>query len=78
MYELAKQYHLDVSLFERLVMNGVEHVSLMRQRRMRPEISEMIRPLYPGLRDHPDVLKVPLLLPPVEVSTDLWRKRSDY
>eukprot|EP00698_Gefionella_okellyi_P023615 TRINITY_DN8110_c0_g1_i1.p1 TRINITY_DN8110_c0_g1~~TRINITY_DN8110_c0_g1_i1.p1 ORF type:complete len:1639 (+),score=355.76 TRINITY_DN8110_c0_g1_i1:119-5035(+) len=58
-YHLATRYHLDVSLFERLVMNKVEHITLLRQRRMRPEISSLIKPLYPMLRDHPDVLTHP-------------------
>jgi hypothetical protein len=56
-YRLATHYNLDVSLFERLVKNRVEHVTLQRQRRMRPAISKMISPIYPELCDHPDVLK---------------------
>jgi hypothetical protein len=56
-YRLATHYNLDVSLFERLVKNQVEHVTLMRQRRMRPAISKLISPIYPKLCDHPDVLK---------------------
>jgi hypothetical protein len=54
-YRLATHYNLDVSLFERLVRNGVEHVTLSRQRRMRPEISKLVVPIYPTLTDHPDV-----------------------
>ena len=51
-HELAKDKHLEVSLFERLVLNGVPHVTLSQQRRMRPEVSGLIRTLYPSLRDH--------------------------
>lgn len=51
-HELAKEKHLEVSLFERLVLNGVPHVTLSQQRRMRPEVSGLIRTLYPSLRDH--------------------------
>ncbi len=51
-HELAKEKHLEVSLFERLVLNGVPHVTLSQQRRMRPEVSGLIRTLYPNLRDH--------------------------
>ena len=55
-HALAKDKHLEVSLFERLVLNGVPHVTLQRQRRMRPEVSRLITPLYPALRDHPVVM----------------------
>lgn len=41
-YELTKHFHMDVSLFERMVKNGVEHSTLLRQRRMRPEISKIM------------------------------------
>ena len=58
-YRLATHYNLDVSLFERLVRNGLPHVTLSRQRRMRTEISKLIAPIYPNLRDHPDVLGWP-------------------
>ena len=51
-YKLAQQANLEVSLFERLVKNNVEHVTLQQQHRMRPEISELISPIYPALIDH--------------------------
>jgi superfamily I DNA and/or RNA helicase len=38
-YQLGKQYNLDISMFERLVMNGFEYKQLSTQHRMRPEIS---------------------------------------
>ena len=56
MYRLATRFKLDVSLFERLVKNSVEHVTLARQRRMRPQIARLIAPIYPHLHDHPHVL----------------------
>ena len=57
-YELAKNFHLDVSLFERLILNGLEHVQLKEQHRMRPEISSIIRNIfYPELQDHLNVQK---------------------
>ncbi|CAM6099898.1 unnamed protein product [Calypogeia fissa] len=56
-YELAIKYHLDLSMFERLVRSGVEHVTLQEQRRMRPSISKLVRGLYPGSRDHESVAR---------------------
>ncbi|KAK3611429.1 hypothetical protein CHS0354_027157 [Potamilus streckersoni] len=51
-YELAKKYQLDISLFERLVKNGINWVTLLEQHRMRPEISVLVRHIYPNLIDH--------------------------
>eukprot|EP01097_Dermamoeba_algensis_P010105 TRINITY_DN732_c0_g1_i1.p1 TRINITY_DN732_c0_g1~~TRINITY_DN732_c0_g1_i1.p1 ORF type:complete len:617 (-),score=149.90 TRINITY_DN732_c0_g1_i1:457-2181(-) len=58
-YQLAAKYHLDVSLFERLINNGMEQVTLSKQRRMRPEISKLLRFLYPQLGDSPHVFTYP-------------------
>jgi len=58
----GKQYRLDESMFERLVRedNCLSVAQLDVQRRMRPEISELIRQtIYPGLRDHPSVSTYP-------------------
>merc|ERR1712113_684776 len=52
-YRLSKCFHLDVSLFERLIKNGADHVTLLQQRRMHPAVSRLIKPYYPELRDHP-------------------------
>jgi hypothetical protein len=57
------KYNLDISLFERLCSSGVRSttdkalefpfVQLNVQRRMRPDIADLIRrPLYPSLEDH--------------------------
>lgn len=54
-FRLSKNFHLDVSLFERLIRNGNEHVTLLQQRRMHPCISRLVKPLYPDLRDHGSV-----------------------
>ncbi|KAE8749845.1 hypothetical protein FOCC_FOCC003313 [Frankliniella occidentalis] len=54
--ELATDYHLDVSLFERLVNNGVHCVTLNTQHRMRPEVARLICPnIYPKLLNHESV-----------------------
>lgn len=58
-YRLSKCFHLDVSLFERLIKNGADHVTLLQQRRMHPKISRLMRPLYPELRDHKSVSDYP-------------------
>ena len=39
---LARDHHLDVSLFERLVSNGFPCVTLQVQHRMRPEIASLV------------------------------------
>lgn len=49
-------YNLSVSMFERLVNNGVEFTMLNKQRRMIPTLRELLSPIYQGLEDHPSVL----------------------
>ena len=58
-YELAKDYNLDVSLFERMVKNGVPFTRLRLQHRMRPEISKMLEHIYfePKLENHKSVFQ---------------------
>ncbi|KAF2858937.1 P-loop containing nucleoside triphosphate hydrolase protein [Piedraia hortae CBS 480.64] len=47
-------YWLNLSLFERMLNNGVEFSFLSRQRRMIPEIRRILRPIYGDLIiDHP-------------------------
>ncbi len=55
-YELSKRYRLDVSLFERLILNGMEPCILGVQHRMRPEVARLIVPaIYPTLENHKSV-----------------------
>jgi hypothetical protein len=61
-YKLAKDYHLDVSLFERMINNEVPYERLRIQHRMRPEIAALLKPhIYEDLEnsdsvyDYPDV-----------------------
>ena len=49
-------FHFDMSMFERLVKNGIPFTQLRTQRRMRPEIRQLINPIYPDLEDHLSVL----------------------
>ena len=59
-YTLAQCNALDVSLFERLVVAGAPHVTLSSQRRMHPEIAELITPtIYPTLASDPSTLTRP-------------------
>lgn len=58
-------FHLNLSLFERFVVNNVEYDQLARQRRMIPEVRRLLRPIYEDtLKDHPSV-KDPNNRPPV-------------
>jgi len=54
-HELAERYQLKYSLFERLIINQLEHETLERQHRMRPEIADFLRIIYPALSDHHSV-----------------------
>jgi superfamily I DNA and/or RNA helicase len=45
-YKLVTDYNLDISLFERLVMNNTKKVMLTCQHRMRPEISVLMKHFY--------------------------------
>ena len=56
-YSLAKEYNLDVSLFERMVNSGMHCHQLSTQRRMRPEIARLMRFIYDDLQDHDSVYK---------------------
>ena len=54
-YELAKKYKLDVSLFERMVNVGIQCERLSVQHRMRPEISALMKHIYEDLENHESV-----------------------
>ncbi len=43
---MAKDFKLDISMFERLMKCGISHQVLKTQRRMRPEIARLIHPFY--------------------------------
>ncbi|CAB3261339.1 unnamed protein product [Arctia plantaginis] len=54
--KLARQYNIEVSLFERMITNGIHSRRLNIQHRMRPEIAALISPhIYPELENHPSV-----------------------
>uniref|UniRef100_A0A8C4RU96 NFX1-type zinc finger-containing protein 1 n=1 Tax=Erpetoichthys calabaricus TaxID=27687 RepID=A0A8C4RU96_ERPCA len=55
-YELAKNFNLEVSLFERLIRMGIPYVRLNYQHRMRPEIAKLLTPhIYDKLENHQSV-----------------------
>ncbi|XP_072169617.1 NFX1-type zinc finger-containing protein 1-like [Diadema setosum] len=56
-YRLATDYHLDISLFERMIKNQFPCHTLNLQHRMRPEISRLMKlpRFYPNLKDHGSV-----------------------
>ncbi|KAH9628815.1 hypothetical protein HF086_004975 [Spodoptera exigua] len=54
--KLAKRYNIEVSLFERMITNGMHSRRLNVQHRMRPEIAALISPhIYKDLANHPSV-----------------------
>ncbi|UJR33622.1 hypothetical protein I4U23_021057 [Adineta vaga] len=54
-YRLAKNYNIDISLFERLAKNNFPNVRLNIQHRMRPEIARIMKHFYEDLADHESV-----------------------
>ncbi|XP_077125738.1 NFX1-type zinc finger-containing protein 1-like isoform X2 [Ranitomeya variabilis] len=57
-YELAKNFNLEVSMFERLIRMGIPYVRLNLQHRMRPEIAKLLTPhIYDKLENHESVYK---------------------
>ncbi|KAL5004105.1 hypothetical protein ScPMuIL_017561 [Solemya velum] len=54
-YKLARDYNLEVSLFERMINNDLKLETLRWQHRMRPEIADIMRNIYPDLRDNQKV-----------------------
>lgn len=76
--ELEDEPHnLNISMFERLIMNNVEFDVLQRQRRMHPEIRRLLTPIYEtpdsestwSLQDHPSVLDRPTVAGMGDLST---------
>ncbi|CAG8622792.1 22327_t:CDS:10, partial [Racocetra persica] len=57
--QIGKAFKLDRSLFERLINEGMVPSQITEQRRMRPEIADLIRPIYPALTDEINTTKYP-------------------
>ncbi|KAI5646618.1 AAA domain-containing protein [Phthorimaea operculella] len=59
-YKLAKHYNFEISLFERMIRNGVHARTLTIQRRMRANFVELLTPaIYERLDSHPSVNEYP-------------------
>lgn len=59
-YTITRDYNLGVSLFERMVMNGLHCHTLDVQHRMRPEIANLVCPsIYKVLHNHDSVKLYP-------------------
>jgi superfamily I DNA and/or RNA helicase len=58
-FTLESKYNFAISMFERLVKSGIRKSELRTQLRMRPQISELIKPFYDGLQDHQRVFEYP-------------------
>ena len=56
-YDLAKRFKLDVSLFERMVNVGMQCEMLNVQHRMRPEIAALMKHIYDDLENDESVEK---------------------
>ena len=54
-YELTAKYHFDVSLFERLINNGIPYKTLKYQRRMKSSFADFVRLIY-GKQDYYDYI----------------------
>ena len=53
-YMIEKKYKTNISLFERLINNGINFVTLSNQRRMRTDFANIIRLIYGNeYQDHP-------------------------
>ncbi|XP_072917712.1 NFX1-type zinc finger-containing protein 1 isoform X1 [Hemitrygon akajei] len=75
-YDLARNFHLEVSLFERLVKVNVPFVRLDYQHRMRPEIAELLTPhIYEHLENHPSVMDYENIK---GISTNLFFVEHDF
>ncbi|QSZ36966.1 hypothetical protein DSL72_009058 [Monilinia vaccinii-corymbosi] len=85
---MSHPYHMSISLFERLVNNGMSYTMLNKQRRMIPEVRELLciqpNPFYVDLHDHSSVLDRVVHRPPVPgMAVDSyffshkWQERKD-
>lgn len=63
-YGLEKNFNFNISMFERMVNNGINFAKLEHQRRMRPSFADFIRIIYNAVeyKDHQSVLSYPSIM----------------
>ena len=78
---MGHPFNLDVSMFERLVLNEIPFITLQEQRRMLPEMRKLLEPIYGELKDHPSVNNRPKIPGMGDVNlfffTHDWPENSD-
>jgi helicase required for RNAi-mediated heterochromatin assembly 1 len=73
----GEPFHLDISLFERLIDNGLPFKMLKTQRRMIPEIRRLLYPIYGNqIQDHELVKTRSKDIPGMAVNSFLWAHRE--
>lgn len=77
----GEPFYLNISMFERLIHNGLDYKRLSRQRRMAPEIRRILAPIYHNLQDNSCVLDRPKVPGMGDVSSFFfchsWPEASD-
>jgi hypothetical protein len=74
--KLARHYNMEVSLFERMVLNNMHSRRLSVQHRMRPEVARLIAPhIYSDLSNHRSVDAFPNVR---GISTNLFFYTHNY
>ena len=51
-YDLVRNFDMDKSMMERLILGGLPYSTLQFQSRMRPEFAELLLDIYPDLRNN--------------------------
>lgn len=69
-YALCKNFHLDVSLMERLINNELSYSALNLQNRMRPEFAALLLDIYPNLQSN--LVRVSGNSPPNCISSSMF------
>ncbi|KAJ3048283.1 hypothetical protein HK097_010706, partial [Rhizophlyctis rosea] len=75
-YALRKNNSFDVSMFERLMNNGMPCVRLRKQARMRDEFLPMLRPIYPDIVTNHELVKKNVAATCIGTSAYFWTHTS--
>ena len=71
-YYLKKEFKFDISMMERLISTGFPYKALASQGRMRPEFSDLLKDIYPQLRDFPGLAKKNVPFPCISTTMFFW------